>query len=151
MNLEMSVPEVVSLIKEIQGQPERLFEMIRVDMRQSVRRYLSEMMKAELTDFLGRERYKRAAGNKNHRNGSYDRGFTLKSIGEVAVEVPRDRKGKFKTQIIPRSKQYEDEIREDVSFTRLWRVNVSDRHQHPHPVDDVGEVNWPVHIPDRGQ
>ena len=115
MNLEISVPEVVSLIKEIQGQPERLFEMIRVDMRQSVGRYLSEMMKAELTDFLGRERYKRVAGNKNHRNGSYDRGFTLKSIGEVAVEVPRDRKGKFKTQIIPRSKQYEDEIREALS------------------------------------
>ena len=123
MNVEISVPEVLSLIKEIQGQPERLFEMIRVDMRQSVGRYLSEMMKAELTDFLGRERYKRVAGNKNHRNGSYDRGFTLKSIGEVAVEVPRDRKGKFKTQIIPRSKQYEDEIREDLSFMFLTGIS----------------------------
>ena len=123
MNLEISVPEVVSLIKEIQGQPERLFEMIRADMRQSVGQYLSEMMKAELTDFLGRERYERVADDKNHRNGSYDRGFTLKSIGEVAVKVPRDRKGAFKTQIIPRSKRYEDQIREDLSFMFLTGIS----------------------------
>lgn len=123
MNVEISVPEVVSLIKEIQGQPERLFEMIRVDMRQSVGQYLTEMMKAELTDFLGRESYERVAGNENHRNGSYDRGFTLKNIGEVAVKVPRDRKGKFKTEIIPRSKQYEDEIREDLSFMFLTGIS----------------------------
>jgi len=123
MNLEISVPEVLSLIKEIQGQPERLFKMIRVDMRQSVGKYLSEMMKAELTEFLGRERYERVAGNENHRNGSYDRGFTLKGIGKVAVKVPRDREGAFKTEIIPRSKQYEDEIREDLSFMFLTGIS----------------------------
>jgi putative transposase len=33
MKVEMSVPEVVSLFKEIQQQPEKLFEMIRMDIR----------------------------------------------------------------------------------------------------------------------
>ena len=36
MKVEISVPEVVSIFKEIQEQPERLFEMIRVDVRQKV-------------------------------------------------------------------------------------------------------------------
>jgi len=42
-------------------------------------------MDMELTDFLGRGRYERSEGETNHRNGSYERHFTLKGIGEVGV------------------------------------------------------------------
>jgi len=123
MKVEVSVPEVVSLFKEIQEQPEKLFEMIRVDIRKDVGEYLSKLMGMELTHFLGREWYEHGRGDVNHRNGSYDRNFTLKGIGEVQVDVPRDRKGKFKTQVIPRSKRYEDEIRQDLSFMFLTGIS----------------------------
>jgi putative transposase len=123
MKVEISVPEVANFFKEIQEQPNRLFEMIRVDVRESVGHYMSKLMNLELTQFLGRIPYERVASNVNHRNGSYDRGFTLKGIGEVAVKVPRDRKGEFKTKIIPRSKQYEDEIRQDLSFMFLTGIS----------------------------
>jgi putative transposase len=123
MKVEISVPEVVSIFKEIQEQPEKLFEMIRVDIRQSVGEYLSELMDKELTCFLGRERYERIQAESNHRNGSYSRNFTLKGIGEVDVTVPRDRQGEFKTQIIPRSKRYEDELRQDLSMMFLTGVS----------------------------
>jgi transposase-like protein len=33
-----------------------------------------------------------------------------KGIGDVNVHIPRDRKGEFKTKVIPRSKEYEKEI-----------------------------------------
>ena len=59
MKVEISVPEVVSIFKEIQEQPERIFEMIRVEIRENVGGYLSELMKVELTRFLGRESYER--------------------------------------------------------------------------------------------
>jgi hypothetical protein len=49
MKIEVSVPEVISLFKEIQTQPEQLFDIIRADIRQSVGHYLSEMMQVELT------------------------------------------------------------------------------------------------------
>ena len=114
MKMEITVPEVVDLIKEIRQQPEGLFEMIRANVKETVGQYLSELMDVELTEFLGRERYERIEGETNHRNGSYARGFTLKGIGEVAVKVPRDRDGGFKTQVIPRSKQYEDQLRQDL-------------------------------------
>ena len=42
--------------------------------------------------------------------------FTLKGIGDVEVKVPIDRKGEFITQVMLRSKQYEEEIRRDLSF-----------------------------------
>jgi putative transposase len=80
-------------------------------------------MNTELTDFLGRQPYERGQGQVDHRNGSYGRHFTLKGIGKVAVDVPRDRKGAFKTCVIPRSKQYEEAIRQDVSMMFLTGVS----------------------------
>jgi putative transposase len=123
MKVEISVPEVVEIFKEIQGQPERFFEMIRVDVRDSVSQYISKMMDMELTHFLGRERYERKQEKSNHRNGSYDRRYTLKGIGEVEVKIPRDRKGDFKTRIIPRSKRYEDCLREQLCMLFLTGVS----------------------------
>jgi len=123
MKVEISVPEVVSIFKEIQEQPERIFEMIRVEIKDNVGQYLSKLMDLELTHFLGRKWYEHGQGDVNHRNGSYGRNFTLKGIGEVQVEAPRDRKTEFKTQVIPRSKRYEDELRQDLSFMFLTGVS----------------------------
>ena len=97
--------------------------MLRVEIREEIGDYLSKMMKVELREFMGREPYARVEGNDNHRNGSYVRQYTLKGVGEVAVQVPRDRKGEFKTEIIPRSKQYEDELREDLCLLFLTGVS----------------------------
>ena len=93
-------------------QPDQLFEMIRTDIRETVGRYITAMMNAELTQFFGRDPYKRCADQRkvNHRNGAYPRGFTLNGVGEVQVKIPRDRKGDFKNHVIPRSKQFEEEI-----------------------------------------
>ena len=93
MKVEISVHEVAEVFKEIQSQPERLFEMVRVEIRESMGRYLSEMMKVELSRFLGREPYERLKTEDDYRNGTYPRRFTMKGIGEVAVRVPRDRRG----------------------------------------------------------
>lgn len=123
MKLEISVPEAVEIFKEIQEQPEKLFEMIRFDIKETVGQYLTAMMGAELTHFLGREPYARSQEDVNHRNGSYDRNFTLKGIGEVGVKVPRDRNGEFTTQVIPRSKQYEEEISRDLSLMFLTGIS----------------------------
>jgi putative transposase len=123
IKVEISVPEVVQVFKEIQEQPGKIMEMIRVDMRGVVGEYLSKLMRLELTRFLGRKLYERVKAEPNHRNGSYPRRFTLKGIGEVPVEVPRDRKGEYQTRVIPKSKQYEDELRQDISVMFLSGVS----------------------------
>lgn len=90
--------------------------MIRTEIKENVGQYLSRLMDTELTYFLGRDRYEHGNGEVNHRNGTYHRNFTLKGIGKVNVNIPRDRKGDFNTPVIPRSKRYEDKIREDLSM-----------------------------------
>ena len=123
MKLEISVAEAVNIFKEIKEQPEQLFEMIRTDIRETIGQYLSDLMNVELTHFLGREPYERKQGDVNHRNGAYDRGFTLKGIGPVDCKIPRDRKGAFKTQVIPRGKQYEDSLRQDLCLMFLTGIS----------------------------
>ncbi len=123
MKMEISVTQVGELINQIRQEPGNLFEMIRANVHETVGQYFSELMRGELTHFLGRGRYERSEGQSNHRNGSYERRFTLKGIGQVGVTVPRDRKGQFTTQVIPRSKQYEDALREDLCAMFLAGVS----------------------------
>ena len=123
MKFEISVPEAIDLFKEIQKKPQQLFEMIRADVKETVGQYLTSLMNAELTHYLGRDHYERIEGSTNHRNGSYDRRFTLKGLGEVKVNVPRDRQGEFKSQVIPASQQYEKELRQDLSMMFLTGVS----------------------------
>jgi len=96
MKLEISVPEVVDIFKEIQGQPEQLYDMIRTDIRKTIGQYLSGLMDAELTHFLGRKPYERLKGDVNYRNGFYERNCMLKGHCEVDLQIPGDRKGTSK-------------------------------------------------------
>lgn len=125
MKLEITVSEVKEIFKAIEKRPEQLFEMIRLDIRQTVGKYMTAMMNAELTPFLGRGPYERGKNEVNHRNGPYDRSFTLKGVGQVQVKVPRDRRGDFRTQVLPRSRQYEEEISRDLSL--LFLAGISTR------------------------
>ena len=123
MKIEISVSEVVQVFKEIQEQPEMVLEMVKADMPQAVGGYLNEMMRLELTKYLGRQPYERTEEESNHRNGSYPRRFALKGIGEILLHVPRDRKGEYQTRVIPRSKRYEDELRQDIAVMFLSGVS----------------------------
>jgi putative transposase len=124
IELSLNIAEIKGYIKELVEAPGKFFSMMRYNVRESVGQYLSELMEAELTFYIGRERYERSGGGEvNYRNGGYNRRFTLKGIGEVVVNVPRDRKGKYKTDVLPRSRQYEDQIREDMGLMYLTGVS----------------------------
>jgi len=87
MNVEISVPEMVDLFKQLQRR-EKFFEMIRYNVQEEVGKYLSKLMDLELTHFLGRERYERKRDSSNHRNGSYHRDFTLKESEGLKSKFP---------------------------------------------------------------
>ena len=71
MKLEITVSEVKEIFKSLHEQPQQFFEMMRSDIQQAVAAYLDAVMRTELTDWLGRERYQRTGGAVNHRNGFY--------------------------------------------------------------------------------
>ena len=56
MHLEVTVPEVFEVFKEICLSPEKLFEMMRLNLRELAGEYLTALMEWELTIHLGQKR-----------------------------------------------------------------------------------------------
>ncbi|MCL4546862.1 MAG: IS256 family transposase [Deltaproteobacteria bacterium] len=119
-----SVSEIVTLFKEIQKEPSKMFELIRTNIKEQVGNYISELLDIELKDHLKRNRYERSTEtDPNYRNGSYNRKFCIKSVGETTISVPRDRKGSYKPKVLPRFKRYEDSIKEDLTLMYLTGIS----------------------------
>ena len=124
MEIKTSVSEIVTLFKEIQKEPLKMFDLIRKDVKETVGSYISSLLDLELKDHLKRYKYERSADiDPNYRNGSYTRRFCVKSIGDTAVKVPRDRKGTYKPKVLPRFKRYEDSIKEDLTLMYLTGIS----------------------------
>ncbi len=75
---------------------------------------LEQMLEAELTGHLGYEKYEAKGRNSgNSRNGKYKR-RVKSSMGEVSIEVPRDRQGEFEPKLLHKyatsSNELEDKI-----------------------------------------
>ena len=74
---------------------------------------INQMLKAEMTDHLGYEKHSKEGDNSgNSRNGDYTK--TLKTnLGEITVNVPRDRNGEFDPKVVPKHEsRLSDEIAE---------------------------------------
>ena len=123
MELKVSVSEALALIKEVEAVPAKIFEYIGVSIQEAVGAFLTNLMGQELTHHLGRDKYERKEGQTDYRNGSYTRTFCVKGIGDVELKIPRDRDGDFTSQVIPRSKQYDDRITEDLAAMYLTGIS----------------------------
>ena len=123
MELKVSVSEAIALIKEVENVPAKILEYIGMNIQKEVGAFLTNLMDKELTDHVGREKYERKEGNSDYRNGSYSRTFCIKGIGDVEVRVPRDRDGDFQTQVLPRNKQYDERITEDIAAMYLTGIS----------------------------
>jgi putative transposase len=117
---DTNVPETKEIFKSILERPETLFEMMAFDMKEIAERTLSAMLKQELTLFLGREKYQRAGeGQENRRNGYYKKGYTVKNLGELSLQIPRDREGDFSSKIIQKYDRYDKRIEKDICLMFL--------------------------------
>ena len=108
MLIKGSVSELMDLFNQVKKEPSKMFELIRTDVKEMVGNYISELLDIELKDHLKRDKYERSdETDPNYLNGSYNRRFCIKSVGDTNITVPRDRKGSYKPQVLPRFKRYE--------------------------------------------
>lgn len=112
---DVSVAETMETFKAIMANPEKMFSMLRVDLRGSAERAVSELIKLELTKFLGRKKYERKRAKEgNYRNGGYRRKYTAKGLGTLKLNIARDRKGEFKSKLVNRYERYDKALAGDV-------------------------------------
>lgn len=89
---------------------------------------LEQVMEAEMDEELGRERCERSkepeGAPRNYRNGHTPK--TVKSeLGEIDIQVPRDRQGKFEPQILPKYERNVEGMEEKI--LALYATGMSQR------------------------
>lgn len=94
-------------------------------MHQKIERAVNDLLEAELTAFLGYDTYARSGWNfGNSRNGAYYCKIDTQ-FGEIEIQVPRDRNGKFHQHTLPNYKQHSD-VLEDMVI-KLYSKGVTTR------------------------
>lgn len=123
LNLEINLPEIKKFVKELPALKEEIFEMLHFDQRKVASSFLNTLMNCEISLFLGREKYERqqliSSVARNYRNGFYCRSFCIKGVGSLSLKVPRDRLGKYQSEVLPRYERMDSRIKGDVVLMYL--------------------------------
>jgi len=76
---------------------------------------IEEMLKCELDEHLGYSKHTKEGYNTgNSRNGSFPKTITTENVGEVVLNIPRDRNGAFEPLIIPKGQTISSKIEEAI-------------------------------------
>jgi putative transposase len=84
------------------------------DLRGSVAEAFNHLMNTEMSLFLGQPEQ---ASNK--RNGYRVRSYYLKGVGELRLEVPRDRRGEFESVVVPSHERIDPRSRQELALLHL--------------------------------
>src|SRR5262249_31372874 len=86
------------------------FTPLKAYLLEKVRTWVNSLLEAERDEFLGRQRHEPVGEVGNYRNGYRPRTLTVLGIGEVELEVPRDRNGEFRSARLPDRKRQDREL-----------------------------------------
>jgi putative transposase len=118
MKIVVKVRDVVGLATLFRQSPGVAMRELAEQVRSTVTTTLEQVMDAEIDLFLGEQK---DANNK--RNGYVSRLYGIKGIGQVRVRVPRDRKGKFESLVVPGGRRYEEAIERDLALLHLSGIS----------------------------
>lgn len=76
---------------------------------------IEEMLQGEMDEHLGYHKHTTEGYNSgNSRNGSFPKTVTTENVGDVILNIPRDRNGEFDPQIIPKGETISAKIQEAI-------------------------------------
>ena len=123
IELKVKPNELREYVKSIPKIKDQLFDLLRLDMKQVATDTVNGLMEAEFELFLGRAKHERqsvvSVSERNYRNGHYQRSFAIKGLGRLAIKVPRDRLGKYQTNVLNKYQRTESALKEDVAIIYL--------------------------------
>jgi putative transposase len=79
------------------------------------KRGVEEMLQAELDAHLGYTKYAREGINSgNSRNGAYSKKLKTESLGDMVLNIPRDRNSEYSPHLIPKGQRMSDKLEEAI-------------------------------------
>ena len=114
------------LVKEIlkNGDVKTVFD-VESKLKQSFGKVIQSMLEAEMTEHLGHDKYEYSQENKNnYRNGSSKK-KVKSNLGELELNIPRDRNGEFEPMIVPKHSRDISNIEQQI--INLYTMGTSTR------------------------
>lgn len=76
---------------------------------------VEEMLQGEMDEHLGYSKHTTEGYNSgNSRNGSFSKTITTENVGDVLLNIPRDRNGQFEPQVVPKGETISSKIQEAI-------------------------------------
>ena len=123
LELKFNPNELKDYVKSLPKIKDQIFDVMRMDVKQMASDFVNGLMEAEFELFIGRQKHERqsliSVTERNYRNGHYGRSFMVKGLGKLAVKVPRDRLGHYKTDVLAKYQRTETALKEDVAVLYL--------------------------------
>ena len=88
------------------GEAESLFSTGADALKALMKEALEEILEAQMSEALGAEPSERTGSRLGYRAGYYPRGLVTR-IGKLELRVPRDRDGRFSTELFSRYRRSE--------------------------------------------
>lgn len=86
---------------------------------------VEQMLQAELDEHLGYDKHSPEGYHSgNSRNGSYAKKVKTESLGDITLNIPRDRKSEFTPQLVPKGQRMSDKLE------RIYYQHVQPRYDH---------------------
>lgn len=88
---------------------------------------VEEMLKAELDAHLGYQKHSQEGhGSGNSRNGFFSKNIKTENLGNLVLNIPRDRNGEFEPQLIPKGQRMSDKLEEAITGMYSRGMTTSD-------------------------
>lgn len=71
-------------------------------LRKSFGKIIKSMLEAEMDEHLGNEKYKHEEDKQNNYRNGYSKKKVKSNMGEIELEIPRDRKSEFEPVVVPK-------------------------------------------------
>jgi putative transposase len=76
---------------------------------------VEEMLQAELDEHLGYHKYAKEGNHSgNSRNGTYPKKVKTESLGDMVLNIPRDRNAEYAPRLIPKGQRMSDKLEEAI-------------------------------------
>jgi putative transposase len=114
IQVKISVEEAVKAVSRFKQNRIKMLEALTEEVKTAVGSAINSILHAEMNIFLGEPEQ---ADNK--RNGYKDREYALKHVGAVRLRMPQDRRGRFKSAVVPPGEQVDPRLKQDMAVLHL--------------------------------
>jgi putative transposase len=114
------------LVEEIlkNGDVKTVFD-VESKLKQSFGKVIQSMLEEEMSEHLGHEKYEYSKENKNNYRNGTSRKKVKSNLGEIELNIPRDRKGGVEPIIVPKHSRDISNIEQQI--INLYSMGTSTR------------------------